>query len=372
MIMEHLMTRRRSIPTIALAVSLALVAVGLPGAVRSEEKKLVYASYLTEAYSASRSDLWLLNEIEKRSGGEIKFERYWGSSLLKAADLFPGLASGAADIGMSAPATYNVKEYPLANIVMPFMTTRGDAVTLAWRDLYKNNEAFRNEFEKKGTKVLYSTAWAENTVWSRKPIAKLADLKGLKIRAVPTISDAIQKLGGTPVALAWPDGLEGLQRGVVDAMSSAPFDSAVHGNVQEVANHGTDLGGTGIFAMATTGISIATYKRLSEKHRKIIDDVAAEMPEQAIKALNASLDAAVEKLCGMKAKLIISEFSDADKAEVQKLAATGLQEDWLKRVKAETKADGRAILDEFLGYVRKYEKESTYLPGFDRYRKKCS
>jgi TRAP-type C4-dicarboxylate transport system substrate-binding protein len=185
------------------------------------------------------------------------------------------------------------------------------------------------------------------------------------------MSDAIQKLGGTPVALAWPDGLEGLQRGVVDAMSSAPFDSAVHGNVQEVANHGTDLGGTGIFAMATTGISVATYKKLSEKHRKIIDDVAAEMPEQAIKTLNASLDAAIAKLCGMKAKLIISEFSDADKAEVQKLAATGLREDWLKRVKAETKADGRAILDEFLGYVRKYEKESAYLPGFDRYRKTC-
>lgn len=364
------MRLQRSIPIMALAAGLAIGTAGLPKVAQSAEK-LVYASYLTDAYSASKSDVWMLNEIEKRSGGEIKFERYWGSSLLKAPDLFPGLASGAADVGMSAPATYNVKEYPLANVVMPFMTTRGDAVTLAWRDLYKNNAAFRNEFESKGVKVLYSTAWAENTVWSRKPIAKLADLKGLKIRAVPTISDAIKKLGATPVALTWPDGLEGLQRGVVDAMSSAPFDSAVHGNVQEVAKNGTDLGGTGIFAIATTGISVATYKRLGEKHRKLLDEIAEEMPEQAIKALNASLDAAVEKLCKQKAKLIISDFSDADKAEVQKLAAAGLQEDWLKRVKAETKVDGRAVLDEFLGYVRKYEKSSTYLPGFDRYRKSC-
>jgi len=370
LIMEHLMTLKRSIPAIALVAGLAVGAAGLPDVARSQEK-LVYASYLTEAYSASKSDIWLLDEIEKRSGGEIKFERYWASSLLKAADLYPGLASGAADIATSAPATYNVREYPLANVVMPFMSTRGDAITLAWRDLYKNNAAFRNEFESKGAKVLYSVAWAENTVWSRRPIAKLSDLKGLKIRAVPPISEAIKKLGGTPVALAWPDGLEGLQRGVVDAMSSAPFDSAVHGNAQDVAKNGTDLGGTGIFAIATTSISLARYNKLSEKHRKIIDEVAAEAPAQANRLLGDSLDRAVEKLCSKKEKLTISNFDDADKAEVQKVAATGLQDDWLKRVKAETKADGRAILDEFIGYVRKYEKSSTYLPGFDRYRKTC-
>jgi TRAP-type C4-dicarboxylate transport system substrate-binding protein len=350
-----------------LAVCVGAVA---PGDARAAEK-LIYASYISEVYSASKTDIWLMNEIEKRSNGEIKFEKYWSSSLLKAADLFPSLRSGAADVVLGAPAAYNVKEYPLANIVMPFMTTRGDAMTLAWRDLYKNNAAFRNEFESKGAKVLYSVAWAENTVWSKKPIAKVDDLKGLKIRSVPTISDAVRKLGATPVALAWPDGLEGLQRGVVDAMSSAPFDSAVHGSAQDVAKHGTDLGGTGIFAMATIAISMDRYRKLSEKHRKIIDEVAAEAPDQGIKLLEASVEAAVEKLCGMKEKLIISNFSDADKATVQKVAAAGVQEDWLKRVKAETKADGAAMMAEFQGYLKAYEAKSTYKPGFERYAAKC-
>ncbi len=334
-------------------------------------EKLIYASYISEVYSASKSDIWMMNEIEKRSGGEIKFEKYWASSLLKAPDLFPGLRSGAADVVLGAPHAYNVKEYPLANVVMPFLSTRGDAVTLAWADLYKNNASFRGEFESKGAKVLYSVSWAENTVWSKKPIAKVDDLKGLKIRAVPTVSDAIKKLGATPVALAWPDGLEGLQRGVVDAMSSAPFDSAVHGSAQDVAKFGTDLGGTGIFAMATIAISLDRYRKLSEKHRKIIDDVAAEAPKQAIKFLDESVNAAVAKLCAMKEKLTISKFSPEDVAKVQKIAAAGMQDDWLKRVKSETKADGRKMLDEFLGYVRHYEKSSTYVPGFDRYASKC-
>ncbi|MEZ5851417.1 MAG: TRAP transporter substrate-binding protein DctP [Hyphomicrobiaceae bacterium] len=352
--------------------SASLIAMlGLFNGPTNAAEKLIYASYISEVYSASKSDIWMMNEIEKRSGGEIKFEKYWASSLLKAPDLFPGLRSGAADVVLGAPHAYNVKEYPLANVVMPFMSTRGDAMTLAWADLYKNNASFRGEFEAKGAKVLYSLAWAENTVWSKKPIAKVADLKGLKVRAVPTVSDAIRKLGATPVALAWPDGLEGLQRGVVDAMSSAPFDSAVHGSAQDVAKFGTDLGGTGIFAMATIAISLDRYKKLSEKHRKIIDEVAAEVPRQGIKFLEQSVDSAVAKLCAMKDKLTISKFSPEEVAKVQKLAAASMQDDWLKRVKNETKADGRKMLDEFLGYVRNYEKSSTYVPGFDRYAKKC-
>lgn len=361
-------TLKKTIGAIGLSL-LGAVGIGVDDAGAAE--KLIYATYISDVYSASKTDIWLMGEIEKRSGGEIKFEKYWSSSLLKAADLFPALKSGAADVVLGAPHGYNVKEYPLANIVMPFMSTRGDAVTLAWADLYKNNATFRSEYESKGAKVLYSVAWAENTVWSRKPLAKLDDLKGLKVRAVPTISDAIRKLGATPVALAWPDGLEGLQRGIVDAMASAPFDSAVHGNIQDVAKHGTDLGGTGIFAMATIGMSLDRYNKLNEKLRKVIDEVAAEAPAQGIKLLDQSVDAAVEKLCAMKEKLTISDFSAADKAAVQKLAGAGVQEDWLKRVATETKADGKAMLAEYMGYLKTYEAKSTYVSGFDRYKKKC-
>jgi len=169
------------------------------------EETLIFATYFSEVYSASKAAIWMMDEITKRSGGEIQFETYWSSSLLKAPDLFPGLQSGAADIVIGAPHGYNVREYPLANVVMPYITNRADALTRAWQDLYRNNAAFRKEFESKGAKVLFSLAWAENTVWSRKPIAKVDDLKGLKIRAVPTISDALQKLGATPVALTWPE-----------------------------------------------------------------------------------------------------------------------------------------------------------------------
>jgi TRAP-type C4-dicarboxylate transport system substrate-binding protein len=354
---------------LASAAVLAALSVGATPARANE--KLIYATYITDVYSASKNDIWVMKEIEKRSNGEIKFETYWSNSLLKAPDLFPGLRSGAADVVLGAPAAYNPKEYPLSHVVMPFLTTKADALTLAWNDLYKSSAEFRKEFESKGAKVLYAVAWAENTVWTKRPIAKVDDFKGLKVRAVPPISDALQKLGATPVALAWGDGLEGLQRGVVEAMSAAPFDSAVHGNIQDVAKFGTDAGGTGPFAMAVTGMSLERYNKLSEKHRKIIDEVAAEAPAQGIKLLNESVDAAVAKLCAMKEKLTVSVFAPAEIEKVQKLSAATLQDEWVKKVTAEVKVDGKAMLDQFKGLLKKYEEKATYEQGFERYKKKC-
>src|SRR5918997_1833249 len=325
----------------ALAGALVLGAA-VPGAWAAE--RLIYATYISEVYSASKTDIWVMKEIERRSSGEITFEQYWSSSLLKAPDLFPALRSGAADIVLGAPAGYNVREYPLSNIVMPFMSTRADAVTYAWRDLYANNAAFRREYEGKGARVLYALAWAENTIWSRRPIARVEDLRGLRVRAVPTISDA---------------------------MSSAPFDSAVHGGVQEVARYGTDAGGAGIFSMATVAISRDRYNRLSERHRRIIAEVAQEAPERGLEFLEQSMTEAVDKLCEKRGSLTVNLFPPAEVERVQALAAADMRANWVRRARAEANADGAAMLDEFLRYARKYEEASTYVPGFERFQRRC-
>lgn len=334
-------------------------------------EKMSYATYFSDVYAGSKTDIWFMEEVEKRSGGEIKFERYWANSLIKATDLMPSLKSGAADVVHSAPVGYNGKEYPLAAVMMPFLSSKADAVARAYIDLINSNADLKNEFESKGAKVLYSFAWAENTLWSKRPFTKIADLKGLKVRAPPPIADALVKLGGTPVALAWTEGIEALQRGVVDGFSSAPFDSAVLGNVQDVAKHGSDLGGSGIFASTIVAMSKGRYEKLSEQLRKVIDEVAAEMPAKAAHFNNASIALAVDKLCAMKEKLVVSKFSDEERRKVQQDIAKSMQADWLARIAKETKVDGQKLLDQLIASIRKHEPASTYTPGFELYEKKC-
>ena len=123
--------------------------------------------------------------------------------------------------------------------------------------------------------------------------------------------------------------------------------------------------------MAVVAIGVDRYNRLSERHRKIIDDVSAEALQMSLKFNDESVGAVVDKLCGMKDKLKISVTSAEELEKIRMMAVSPLQAAWLKRVKSETKADGAVVLDQFLGDVREFEKTSTYVPGFKRYIQKC-
>ncbi|WP_170378717.1 TRAP transporter substrate-binding protein DctP [Ruegeria atlantica] len=342
----------------------------MAGAAQSEET-LTYATYLSDVFSVSKASHWLVDEIEKRSNGEIKFEKYVSGSLLTAPDLFPGLASGAADIVMGAPHAYNVSEYPLANILMPYMTTQIDAITYAWGELYRNNADFRAEYERKGVKPLFVSPYSENTIWSTRPVETVEDLAGLKVRAVPPVSIALKELGATPVALAWPEGVDGMRRGVVEGMSSAPFDSAVNAGLYEVAPYVTGAG-TGALGVATIAISIDRYNSLSPELQKIIDEVSAEATAKGLQFLDQTTDVAVEKLCGLKEPVTINVFSEAEVAKANAVASAKLEEAWLERASSEANVDGVAMLAEFKGYIQKFEETSQYVSGFARYNDTCT
>src|SRR3546814_16929407 len=69
-------------------------AMGLASTQALAAEKLVYATYFSDIYSAGKTDNWFMSEVEKRSNGEITFEKYWAQSLVRAPELFPALRSG--------------------------------------------------------------------------------------------------------------------------------------------------------------------------------------------------------------------------------------------------------------------------------------
>lgn len=69
--------------------------------------------------------------------------------------------------------------------------------------------------------------------------------------------------------------------------------------------------------------------------------------------------------------MTVQVFDPAESANVRKTAVAPLQEAWVKRADTEAKVKGQVMLDEFLGYVREFEKNSTYVPGFQRFIDKC-
>ena len=73
------------------------------------------------------------------------------------------------------------------------------------------------ELEKLGIKLVATYPFSGQMLFCRKPIATLADLKGLKVRTNgPSSADLIKALGGQPVSLAFGEVYTALERGTVD------------------------------------------------------------------------------------------------------------------------------------------------------------
>lgn len=334
-------------------------------------RKLTYAHYLAANQGTLvEIDAWFMDEVTKRTNGRVTFERYYSGTLLKAVDIMPGVGAKAADIGTGAPGAYNRRDYPISSITLPFISSKLDSVIKSYRELYDSNDSFRKEYESRGVKLLYAPAYAENAVWSTKPIATPAQLKGLKIRALLSVGDVFAKLGASPVAMPWHEAIEGMQRGVIDAMSAAPIDTAVRGGLHEVAKYGGDVGDMGIYAMSTTVINLEVWNSLDPETQKVMQEVAAEMPQHYLKTLNADMDIAVGKLIerAKGGKFELQLFSEADAKRMRETVGKEVWQEWVQTVN-KSGSDGQKILDEFIALTQKYDKLSDYESGFSRLRR---
>jgi len=359
--------------TLAIGGLAAALMVGLAwpdNANAQKVRKLTYATYIPDTYAMSKADTWFMDEVTRRTNGRIVFEKYYSGSLLKASDILPGVSAGAADIGNSVPSAYNRQDYPLSNITLPFITDRVDSLTHAFKDLYDSNPQFRKEYEGRGLKLLYAPAYGENTIWSTKEISKPADVKGLRIRAVLAVGDALAKMGASVVAIPWPDALEGMRRGVVDAMSAAPFDTAVSGGLADIAGFGSDAGRMGVYAVSATVINHKTWNSLDRETQKIIEEVAAGAPAQYFRVLDGIMDQSAKKVADRvrSGALKVNLFAESDVERMRTTIGEEIYKEWIATA-GKHGYDGKALLKEFTALAHKYDKQSTYVTGFERVKK---
>lgn len=102
-----------------------------------------------------------------------------------------------------------------------------------------------------------------------RPITKLEDFKGLKIRTmeVPLHKDAYRALGASPVPLPFGELYTALQTGVVDGNENGPatLEAMKFYEVQKYVTYLPVVSNGGIFLM-----SLKTFNKLSPEHQKVI------------------------------------------------------------------------------------------------------
>jgi len=214
--------------------------------------ELTYAQFQPAQHFNNKLSESYAKEIEKRTNGRVKITVFSGGTLVAADKTYNGIIQGIADMGMSC-MSYTRGKFPLSEVIdLPLGYKTGVAATKLINLFY---EKFKPK-EYNETEIMYFMAHSPGILHSKKPIYKLEDIKGQKIRSSGLATRIVTKLGGVPVGMTMGETYDSLSRGVVDG-TVAPQESAKGWRWGEVVSASTQSFGAGY----STGFFVAMNKK---------------------------------------------------------------------------------------------------------------
>ncbi len=271
------MKRDFMVRIVLTALVLSFCFAVFPAVSLAQEKVITlnYSNFFPPQHENSKLAEQWCREIEKRTNGRVKINYFPGGTLTPADQTYDGVVKGIADIGYSC-FSYTAGKFPLMEVIdLPVGYKSGTQATHLVNAFYAK---FKPK-ELDDTKVLMLHAHGPGILHTKKPVNKLEDLKGMKIRATGLAEKIVRALGATPVGATMPETYDALRTGVVDGSLSP--DEALQGwKWGEVVSYTTyDYSAAYTTAMFIV-MNKAKWAALPPDIQKIFEDVSKEWTEK--------------------------------------------------------------------------------------------
>jgi TRAP-type C4-dicarboxylate transport system substrate-binding protein len=196
---------------------------------------------------------------------------FYGGTLTPADKCYDGVVKGISDIGFSV-LSYTMGKFPLCEVLdLPLGSRTAVGATRLVNDFYKKFQP--KELDE--TKLMYLHAHGPAFVHTKKPVYKLEDLKGMKIRGTGTTTKVVANLGGTPVAMPMSDAYDAISRGVVEGVV-CPVEALQGWKLGEVVKFTTQNYGSAYNMVFFVVMNKNKWNSLSPDIQKIIEQVNEE------------------------------------------------------------------------------------------------
>lgn len=276
--------------------------------------KLELSSFVSPQNKGTKLlDDWC-KEIEKRTNGQVKITQHPGNTLTQQNQTYDSVVDGIIDIGFSA-ISYNPGKFPqMETVELPYGLKTAIPISKLANDYYKKFQP--KEF--KDTKVLFFTAVAPGPFHTKKPVRKLEDLQGMKIRCPggPNVV-WIKSIGAIPVVLPTGDTYDALSKGVVDGTVSA-FEPLQILKWYEVVKYSTPSGAA-ISQVRYLVMNKDKWNSLPPNFQKIITEVSDEYNEKLAK-LAEEIDEGVIKNVATNGHKVITLSPEEEQRWLTKVA----------------------------------------------------
>lgn len=262
---------------LAMITALGLTLTSIPAL--AGPIKLSYSIFFPASHGHTLLATEWAKEVERRTNGQVKVDIFPGATLTPADQCYDGVVKGISDIGMSV-LSYVKGRFPLTEVIdMPLGYTSGLQVT-------RLANAYFKKFAPKeldDVKVMYLHGHGPGILHTKKPVAKLEDLKGMKIRCTGTSARVVSALGGTPVAMPQTETYDSLQKGVVDGVVS-PIETLKGWKVGEVINSTTQNFGSSYSLAFFVAMNKKKWESLPKDVQATIEAINQEWIDRTGKA----------------------------------------------------------------------------------------
>jgi TRAP-type transport system periplasmic protein len=172
-------------------------------------------------------------DVDKATGGKLKITVHSNASLFKAPEIKRAVQGGQAQIGEVLISNF-ANEWPLFGAdAIPFLADSYDESVKLWA---AQKLVFEKKLAEQGMVPLYSVPWPPQGIYSKKPLASAADLKGVKWRAYnPATSRIAELVGAQPVTVQAAEVSQAFATGVAESMMSSGstgWDAKLHEHVK--------------------------------------------------------------------------------------------------------------------------------------------
>lgn len=308
---------------------------------------LSYSIFFPPTHAQCIAGTQWAEEIEKRSNGYVKINVFPGGTLTAAPDCYDGVVQGISDIGMSCFA-YTRGRFPVMEALdLPLGYPSGMVATRVANDFY---DAVKPK-ELDDVNLLYIHAHGPGLLHTKKPVQKMEELKGMKIRSTGLSAKVVEALGGVAVAMPQPGTYEALQKGVVDG-TFAPIETLKGWKQGEVIKSTTECTEIGYTTAMFVVINKSKWGQLPENIQKIFVEVSREYIDVHGRVWDEADAEGREFTLGLGNTIV--PMTDEEGAR-WKAAVAPVMDDYAKAV-AEKGIDGAANVAKLREMIGKYDQ----------------
>jgi TRAP-type transport system periplasmic protein len=330
----------------------ALAALACMASAAGAQTVLTVSSWLPPTHTLSTAQKEWCDLLEKNTSGKMKCN-ILPRGVSPAPGTYDAVKNGLADV------SYTVHGYTPGRFVLtqmselPFLGDNAEPISVAFNRVAMKHPQFTAEHQ--GVKVLSLFTHGPGIVFNTKrPIAKVDDLSGLKFRVGGGMVSEISKSLGMNVTLKpAPESYELLSSGVMDG-TLFPAESTESFRIDKIIKHATTFPG-GLYNTSFVFLmNQDKYNKLSADEKKAVDAVSGEV---AAKIFGRGWDKVDRRAFAlMQVNGVKVTKADAKFVADVKSKTSALEAKWIKDAEAKGLKDAKKVLADFRAEIAKASK----------------